>query len=185
MPGRPRAGWKACGALQGSPSCPSCSAGQLLFVETCPQCGSIDTAEQNFLHCYSCGHVGTQDEYLTNEGLACPKCAVRLRHIGVDYDRALETFACKDCSGRFTEPNVKARCLRCRNTCGTDALAERNYYGLQLAAAGEPAARTGPVGDLFKLLDEFSHAHPEYFIHTREWLIDSSGRHASVQVCRV
>src|SRR5437588_697462 len=113
-------------------TCPSCSAGQLLFVETCPQCGSIDTAEQNFLHCYSCGHVGTQDEYLTNEGLACPKCAVRLRHIGVDYDRALETFACKDCSGRFTEPNVKARCLRCRKTCGTDALAERNYYGLQL-----------------------------------------------------
>src|SRR5207248_2911164 len=100
-------------------TCPSCSAGQLLFVETCPQCGSIDTAEQNFLHCYSCGHVGTQDEYLTNEGLACPKCAVRLRHIGVDYDRALETFACKDCSGRFTEPNVKARCLQCRTTCGT------------------------------------------------------------------
>ncbi|TLZ09443.1 MAG: hypothetical protein E6K31_12615 [Gammaproteobacteria bacterium] len=143
-------------------TCPSCSAGQLLFVETCPQCGSIDTAEQNFLHCYSCGHVGTQDEYLTNEGLACPKCAVRLRHIGVDYDRALETFACKDCSGRFTEPNVKARCLRCRKTCGTDALAERNYYGLQLSAAGELAARTGQVGDLFKLLDEFSHAHPEY-----------------------
>ncbi|TLZ22155.1 MAG: hypothetical protein E6K34_03140, partial [Gammaproteobacteria bacterium] len=80
-------------------TCPSCSAGQLLFIETCPQCGSIDTAEQNFLHCYSCGHVGTQEEYLTNEGLTCPKCAVRLRHIGVDYDRALETFVCKDCSG--------------------------------------------------------------------------------------
>src|SRR5213078_1535970 len=59
-------------------TCPSCSAGQLLFIETCPQCGSIDTAEQNFLHCYSCGHVGTQEEYLTNEGLTCPKCAVRL-----------------------------------------------------------------------------------------------------------
>ena len=162
-------------------TCPSCSAGQLLFVETCPQCGSIDTAEQNFLHCYSCGHVATQDEYLTNEGLACPKCAVRLRHIGVDYDRALETFACKDCSGRFTEPNVKARCLQCRKTCGTDALAERNYYGLQLSAAGELAARTGQVGDLFKLLDEFSHAHPEYFNHTLEWLIELSRRHDEVQ----
>src|SRR5207253_2080188 len=128
---------------------------------TCPQCGSIDTAEQNFLHCYSCGHVGTQDEYLTNEGLACPKCAVRLRHIGVDYDRALETFGCKDCSGRFTEPKVKARCLECRKTCVTDALAERKYYGLQPSAAGERAARTGDVGDLFRRVHGFDHAHPD------------------------
>src|SRR5437660_1337625 len=107
--------------------------------------------------------------------------AVRLRHIGVDYDRALETFVCGDCSGRFTEPNVKARCLQCRKTCGTDALAERNYYGLRLSAAGELAARTGQVGDLFKLLDEFSHAHPEYFSRTLEWLLDLSRRHEEVQ----
>jgi GGDEF domain-containing protein len=169
------------GLIERLHTCPSCSAGQLLFVETCPQCGGIDTTEQNFLHCYSCGHVGTQEEYLTNEGLTCPKCAVRLRHIGVDYDRALETFVCKDCSGRFTEPNVKARCLQCRKTCGTDALAERNYYGLRLSAAGELAARTGQVGDLFKLLDEFSHAHPEYFSRTLEWLLDLSRRHEEVQ----
>jgi len=37
------------------------------------------------------------------------------------------------------------------------------------------------VGDLFKLLDEFSHAHPEYFNHTLEWLIDLSRRHDEVQ----
>src|SRR5207302_1524246 len=66
-------------------------------------------------------------------------------------------------------------------TCGTDALAERNYYGLQLSAAGELAARTGQVGDLFKLLDEFSHAHPEYFNRTLEWLIELSRRHDEVQ----
>jgi GGDEF domain-containing protein len=162
-------------------TCPSCSAGQLLFIETCPQCGSIDTTEQNFLHCYSCGHVGTQEEYLTHEGLTCPKCAVRLRHIGVDYDRALETLVCKNCSGRFTEPNVKARCLQCRKTSDTDALAERSYFGLELSAAGELAARTGQVGDLFKLLDEFSHAHPEYFNRTLEWLNNLSRRHDEVQ----
>ena len=76
---------------------------------------------------------------------------------------------------------MKARCLRCRKTCGTDALAERNYYGLRLSAAGELAARTGQVGDLFKLLDEFSHAHPEYFSRTLEWLLDLSRRHEEVQ----
>ena len=162
-------------------TCPSCSAGQLLFIETCPQCGGIDTSEQNFLHCYSCGNVGTQEEYLAHEGLACPTCAARLRHIGVDYDRALETFVCRDCSARFTEAKVKARCLPCRKLSATDELAERSYHGLRLSAAGELAARTGQLGDLFKLIDEFSHAHPEYFLRTLEWLLDLSRRHQEVQ----
>ncbi len=162
-------------------TCPACSAGQLLFIETCPQCGSIDTVEQNFLHCYACGNVGAQEEYLTQGGLGCPKCSARLRHIGVDYDRALETLACRGCGGRFTQPDVKARCLQCSKLSRTDELAERRYYGLRLSAAGELAARTGQVGDLFKLMDEFSQAHPEYFTRTLEWLLGLSRRHGEVQ----
>jgi GGDEF domain-containing protein len=162
-------------------ACPACAAGQLLFVETCPQCGSIDTAAQNFLHCYACGNVGTQEEYLRHDGLSCPKCAARLRHIGVDYDRALETLACRSCAGRFTEPAVKARCLQCRKLSPTEELTERSYYGLRLSAAGELAARTGQLGDLYKLLDEFSQAHPEYFSRTLEWQLDLSRRHREVQ----
>ncbi len=151
-------------------TCPACSAGQLLFIETCPQCGSIDTVEQNFLHCYACGNVGTQEQYLTQGGLGCPKCSARLRHIGVDYDRALETLAC-----------LKARCLQCNKLSSTHELAERRYYGLRLSAAGELAARTGQLGDLFKLMDEFSQAHPEYFTRTLEWLLGLSRRHSEVQ----
>src|SRR5205807_3597889 len=82
-------------------------------VQTCAlpisQCGSIDTAPQNFLHCYACGNVGTQEQYLTHQGLSCPKCSARLRHIGVDYDRALETLVCRSCAGRFTEPEEIGR----------------------------------------------------------------------------
>ena len=162
-------------------TCPACSAGQLLFIETCPQCGSIDTVEQNFLHCYACGNVGAQEEYLTRGGLGCPKCSARLRHIGVDYDRALETLACQGCGGRFTQPEMKARCLQCNKLSSTHELAERRYYGLRLSAAGELAARTGQVGDLFKLMDEFSQAHPEYFTRTLEWLLGLSRRHSEVQ----
>ena len=162
-------------------TCPACSAGQLLFIETCPQCGSIDTTVQNFLHCYACGNVATQEEYLKQDGLSCPKCTARLRHIGVDYDRALETLACNSCRGRFTEPAVKARCLHCQKLSGTDELTERSYYGLQLSAAGELAARTGQIGDFFKLIDEFSQAHPEYFSKNLEWLLNLSRRHAELQ----
>jgi hypothetical protein len=162
-------------------ACAKCGAGHLLFIERCPQCGGIDIAEQTFLHCYACGHVATQDEYLRKDGLSCPQCLARLRHIGVDYDRALETLSCRSCAGRFTEPEVKARCLQCQTDAAADALVERRFYGLKLTAAGELAARTGQVGDLFKLMDEFSHAHPEYFVQTLDWLIDVSRRHREVQ----
>lgn len=162
-------------------ACGKCGAGHLLFIECCPQCGGIDVAEQTFLHCYACGHVGTQEDYLRNDGLSCPQCLARLRHIGVDYDRALETLACRDCSGRFTEPDVKARCLQCQNVAAPDSLAERRFHGVKLTAAGELAARTGQIGHLFRLMDEFSHAHPEYFIQTLDWLIDVSRRHREVQ----
>jgi TackOD1 domain-containing protein len=162
-------------------ACSKCGSGHLLFIERCPQCGGIDIAEQTFLHCYACGHVGTQDDYLRNEGLSCPQCLARLRHIGVDYDRALETLSCQSCAGRFTEPDIKTRCLQCQTVAATDALVERRFHGLRLTAAGELAARTGQVGDLFRLMDEFSQAHPDYFIQTLDWLINVSRRHREVQ----
>jgi hypothetical protein len=161
--------------------CAKCGGGHLLFTEHCPQCGNIDIAEQVFLHCYACGHVATQAQYLRKDGLSCPQCLARLRHIGVDYDRALEALSCQGCTGRFTEPDIKARCLQCQTVAAADALTERRFHGLTLTAAGELAARTGQIGDLFKLMDEFSHAHPDYFIQTLDWLIDVSRRHSEVQ----
>lgn len=162
-------------------TCSRCGAGQLLFVERCPQCGGIDIGEQNFLHCYACGHVDTQESFLRQDGLLCPQCSARLRHIGVDYDRALETLSCRTCNARFTEPEVVARCLHCQRSTPPDELSQRRFYGLKLTAAGELAARTGQLGDLFKLIDEFSQAHPEYFLQTLDWLIDVSRRHTEVQ----
>lgn len=160
--------------------CPGCASAHLLFNELCPQCGSIDIAEQNFLHCYACGSVAPQEEYLGRDGMICPKCSARLRHIGVDYDRALETLTCKACSGRFTEPDMKARCARCRMQYPTDALIERRFYSLRLSGTGEAAARSGSVGDLFALIDEVSHSHPAYFAQTLNWLLALNRRHPEV-----
>ncbi|HVC01635.1 MAG TPA: hypothetical protein VND80_05455 [Steroidobacteraceae bacterium] len=160
--------------------CPDCASAHLLFNELCPQCASIDIVEQHFLHCYACGHVAPQEEYLGRGGLICPKCSARLRHIGVDYDRALETMACKTCSGRFTEAEVKARCARCRKQYPTDALMERRFHSFRLSSAGESAARSGSVGDLFALIDEVSHAHPAYFGQTLNWLLALNRRHPEV-----
>jgi len=160
--------------------CPDCASAHLLFNELCPQCGSIDIAEQNFLHCYACGNVAPQDEYLGRSGLICKKCSARLRQIGVDYDRALETMTCNTCSGRFTDAEVKARCARCRKQYPSDALIERRFHSLRLSSAGESAARSGSVGDLFALLDEVSYSHPAYFAQTLNWLLSVNRRHPEV-----
>jgi hypothetical protein len=97
----------------------------------------------------------------------------------VDYDRALETLACHSCKGRFTEPDVKARCGRCRRQYETDALLERRFSSFRLTSAGEFAARSGSAGNLFALIDDLS-AHPAYFSQTLQWMAELARRHRDV-----
>jgi hypothetical protein len=162
-------------------SCSTCGGAHLNFVDVCPSCSSIDIAESIFLHCHTCGNVAEQDDYLSREGLGCPKCMTRLRHIGVDYDRALEAFSCATCSSRFTEPDVKARCLHCHTLCRTDELQERRIESFRLSDAGQLAARTGHLGELFALIDKFQCVHPAYFEQTLDFMLGLSRRHREIE----
>jgi hypothetical protein len=102
-----------------------------------PQCEAIDIRDSIFLHCHTCGHVDSQSTFVSGHALGCPKCQARLRHIGVDYDRALE--------------------------------------------AGQLAARTGRVGELFALIDDTNCVHPAYFEQTLEFLLNLSRRHKEIE----
>jgi len=162
-------------------ACPSCHGAHLSYIDLCANCGHLDIAETIFLHCYTCGHVEPQDSFLDADGLGCPKCHARLRHIGVDYDRALETYSCNACSSRFADPQIKARCLHCDVRHTTNDLLEQAVHTYKLSAAGNLAARTGNVGDLFSLIDDANGAHPAYFERTLDWLLAVSTRHSEVQ----
>jgi hypothetical protein len=161
--------------------CPSCAGAHLNFVDVCPQCSAIDISESIFLHCHTCGHVAKQDEFIARNTLSCPKCLIALRHVGVDYDRALEAFSCAKCAGRFTEPDVRARCLHCHKSYAADALSARRIEAMKLSEAGRLAARSGRVGDLFALIDEFNCVHPAYFEQTLDFLLNLSRRHKEVE----
>jgi Thaumarchaeal output domain 1 len=161
--------------------CSACRGAHLNFVDVCPQCAAIDIAETIFLHCHTCGHVAQQDAYLSRDGLGCPKCMTRLRHIGVDYDRALEAFSCRSCMGRFTEPEVRARCLHCHTMCRTEELQERRIESFRLSESGQLAARTGHFGELFALIDEFQCVHPAYFEQTLDFLLGLGRRHTEIE----
>ena len=157
--------------------CPQCGHAHVSFIDVCPACRAIAIEQKPFLHCYACGHVAPQEDFMPREAVVCPKCAAHLRHIGVDYDRTLENFFCAPCSNTFMEPQIEARCLGCGAASATEALAARRIESLRLTEGGRLAARSGNVADVYAVLDSLSFASVPYFRHTLDWLLALVRRH--------
>lgn len=161
--------------------CPECNAAHLNYIDVCPACGGIDIQQKPFLHCFSCGHVAPEDQYLSNGILACPQCTSRLRHIGADYDRPLENYQCNGCRQVFIEPQILARCMHCQTSSPPDELIPRPVFALQLTEKGRVTARTGAAEDVFSLIDSLGTVASSYFVSVLDWLLSLCVRHEEEQ----
>jgi GGDEF domain-containing protein len=161
--------------------CPKCDAAHLNYIDTCPNCTGIDIGQKPFLHCFTCGHVGPEERFFSQERLVCPQCAALLRHIGADYDRPLENFQCNGCGHVFIEPQVAAHCMHCRQVNAPDALIARPVHTLQLTDKGRLSVRTGDVEDVFESLDSLNNVPRAYFESILEWLLALCRRHKEEQ----
>tara|TARA_R100001224_G_scaffold84067_1_gene53383 strand:- start:33644 stop:34579 length:936 start_codon:yes stop_codon:yes gene_type:complete len=123
--------------------CASCHSGHLNYIDVCPKCESIDTHNQSSLHCFSCGHVGGEETFKTSSAISCPNCMARLRHLGVDYDRPIETQKCRSCDNLFSESSVVAQCLHCHVSNPVDKLHIKNIHSYCLSSFGQTIARQG------------------------------------------
>ncbi|ARP40788.1 diguanylate cyclase [Vibrio syngnathi] len=123
--------------------CHECASAHLNYIEACPSCKDIDITERTSLHCFTCGHVAEQGLFKRNQKLECPKCLTQLRHIGVDYDRPLETHACNSCSHSFAEAETLASCFECGTKNEISKLVVRKVYSLKLGVQGEYIFRHG------------------------------------------
>ncbi|HEY9459375.1 MAG TPA: hypothetical protein VIR04_01100 [Paralcaligenes sp.] len=123
--------------------CTQCGSGRLNYIDVCPECQSIAIARQPALHCFMCGHVSAQENFLKDGVLLCPNCLSRLRHIGTDYDRPIENYRCRGCQAFFVDAMVQARCLDCGAMHGTDALRVHEVHTYGLTAAGRLRCREG------------------------------------------
>ncbi|MGF1793691.1 diguanylate cyclase [Photobacterium profundum] len=123
--------------------CPACHSGHLNYLETCPACFSPDIEERISLHCFTCGHVSAQDNFIRRGQLECPNCLTQIRHIGVDYDRPLETFHCNGCKHAFVEATTKVRCLDCLTLNDINILIPRKIYTYQLGIQATHTIRYG------------------------------------------
>ncbi|WP_176502724.1 hypothetical protein [Cobetia sp. 5-11-6-3] len=119
--------------------CRQCRSVHLNYVDVCPRCREVDLKALDGLHCFACGHVDRMDRFVKAEQLSCPQCRTRLRHIGVDYDRPLESLACGKCDLWIVEGEVEAQCLDCGQSQQPGELIQHRIASLQLSAAGREA----------------------------------------------
>ncbi|WP_206081087.1 TackOD1 domain-containing metal-binding protein [Marinobacter orientalis] len=123
--------------------CSRCSSGRLNYVDVCPECNALDLVRQPSLHCFTCGHVASQESFLREGLLMCPNCLTRLRHIGSDYDRPLENYRCLSCQCFFVDADVEARCFDCDTRHSPDELKIREVRAFRLTENGRLRCRQG------------------------------------------
>ena len=123
--------------------CKACSSSRLNYVDVCPECQGLDIVRQPSLHCFVCGNVAPQQDFLKGDALVCPNCLSQLRHIGSDYDRPLENYRCRSCGAFFLDAEVDVRCIDCCEVNQTDELRVREIRSFQLSEAGSLACRQG------------------------------------------
>lgn len=161
--------------------CRGCGSAHLHYLDVCPHCSSIEIHKSPSLHCFTCGHVAPEADFRGDAGLACPKCAARLRHIGVDYDRPLTQLACASCRHVFVESAVVVRCLDCATTAEPSELDVREVSALRLSAHGRAALRAGQVNESMAALDSANYVVPAHFRQLVDWALAAQSRHAEMR----
>jgi GGDEF domain-containing protein len=127
--------------------CSQCSNGRMSYREVCPKCNSSNSKTDDIVHHFPCGYVGPMADFKNeiDDELDCPKCNKRVRHIGVDYDKPSVVHECLNCSHKFQDYFVKAKCLTCSFDNSVEQLKTQEIKSYTLTQKGIYAARNGYV----------------------------------------
>ncbi len=116
--------------------CPHCHEGRLIWQETCPKCGTIDIEEVNMIHHFRCANISSEESYIKDGKLVCPKCRLELKHIGVDYDRPASMYFCREHNMHFSTATIKALCTNCHHTSELSQLQRKRIYNREYTTLG-------------------------------------------------
>ncbi len=94
-------------------SCSKCGSEVFLVRARCPYCGSLRFYRSVVIEHLTCGYVGLEAEFLTPQGILCPKCRRGLRGLGVDSIRVADVYRCEECGEVFSVPSATHECLKC------------------------------------------------------------------------
>jgi len=158
-------------------TCASCASAHLKLQERCPHCNSINVKNDAFYHCFTCGNVAPEDDFLKKDELVCPKCHTRLRHIGEDYDKSLDTGVCLDCDNYFTEGKASLTCMICKKDFEPDDLTEQKIYELSITKGGLKVAKHYSSEAMLSIFDDINNLKPAYFYKSLDWMIGLQKRY--------
>lgn len=117
--------------------CKSCDSTYLNFKEICPSCKSADIRARDMVHHFVCAHVAPESDFITEDGLSCPKCDKQLRHIGIDYDKPSSIFSCNSCTHEFQNPDMQATCFDCETDNSLSELLQKVIGDYSITSQGE------------------------------------------------
>jgi hypothetical protein len=152
--------------------CPQCRSGHLSVREECHSCMSANIDEELVVHHFQCAYEAPESHFRTETGLECPKCARKLRHIGLDYDKPGSMTRCRDCGSINDQPNVGFKCIDCGAHSRSDQVPARTWYAYSMTAPGmqrilqakeAPEAASVFRSDSFRVLLEYAQREQREF----------------------
>ncbi|MED7787500.1 hypothetical protein [Francisella sp. 19X1-34] len=149
--------------------CSSCHSARALFSERCPDCKSENILLADFLHCYTCGNIAPEVEFMRDDELVCSQCKTKLKHIGHDYDRPLESYSCNDCESIFVEPEVITECLDCGFKTLTEKMIKQKISNYELTKKAHHYIKMNLLEYSMSIFDDINYIAPEFFYSLIEW----------------
>lgn len=119
--------------------CFSCRSARLLIRDQCPECSGSQLADHAVLHHFRCACQAPELDFLTDEGLRCPKCRQPLQQIGFDYEVLSGYCQCRTCNAAAIQPVLGFRCLDCAASGAARDLVEQDVPAWVMTAAGYSA----------------------------------------------
>jgi diguanylate cyclase (GGDEF)-like protein len=121
--------------------CPYCLCNNLRLRRLCPYCRSSLIVKKEVIHHFRCGWVGIEDEAEQGTDLICPKCSKQVRHVGVDYERAAESYYCTTCKKIFAQPVEEFLSVPCGRQIPKDGTMIHPIHRYAITPVGAQAAR--------------------------------------------
>lgn len=157
--------------------CSNCSSVKALFSEICFECKSEDIFLDDFLHCYACGNISPESQFMsTDDELICSQCKSKLKHIGVDYDRPLESYSCMNCDSIFMEPEVITECIDCGTITSTERMKKQKVNEYTLTNKAQQYIRMNLLEYSMSMFDDINYIVPEFFYNLIEWAYSMQDR---------
>jgi transcription elongation factor Elf1 len=113
--------------------CPSCSSANVSIHYCCPYCKSFNVKKSSLIEHIPCGYIDTEDRFLAEDKLVCPKCGKELTKPDVDHRRAGVWCACNGCGKSFDIPVPSHFCRDCRQNFTFEEALYKDVYCYRLS----------------------------------------------------